>query len=553
MQKMIYRFLRVSVFLIFAGIAGCTSNSQNPHNITTDVANKLTENITFDNGAFVGGVKPAENTAPELILKSVIMPDTIEFGKKFDIELYTDYAGGDVAGAVMYVPPANAGYVQVTASLEMITATTASHPSSLGAEGKYVMHLSAVIQESSIYAGKIPKLEFALYKNLAGGIAVGNYASHETKLPDAPDGGTSEDAGEASWNANGEVTMVLYVRDYNNTVFVGGDFTIIGGQARSHYAGIDGTSGLATDWISDSNGAVLALNGDSTKNKGIIGGRFTTVSGQARNHLAAFDTATRNITSWDPSPNGDVHVIFWNDIGHAFLYVSGKFTTIAGQNRNYVASFEPTTGGLTSWDPNVTGGLGVFSMHWGDNAQSIYLGGSFTTIGGQTRNNIAAVDATTGLATAWNPNANNTVYSIYRCDINVPVVYAGGSFTTIGGQTRNHLASLDLTTGLATSWNPDVNGDVYVIEKDHGPQQASVLYVGGSFTTIGGQTRNHLAAFDLATGNLKAWNPNANGTVNTITANAESSTVYVGGKFTSIGGKARNHIAAIDVVTGQVK
>ena len=37
-------------------------------------------------------------------------------------------------------------------------------------------------------------------------------------------------------------------------------------------------------------------------------------------------------------------------------------------------------------------------------------------------------------------------------------VYAGGDFTSIGGQTRNYIAALDATTGAATAWNPNASG-----------------------------------------------------------------------------------------------
>ena len=36
-----------------------------------------------------------------------------------------------------------------------------------------------------------------------------------------------------------------------------------------------------------------------------------------------------------------------------------------------------------------------------------------------------------------------------------------GLFTSIGGLTRNHIARLDPTTGLADSFNPNAGGDVY--------------------------------------------------------------------------------------------
>src|SRR5205807_5773930 len=68
----------------------------------------------------------------------------------------------------------------------------------------------------------------------------------------------------------------------------------------------------------------------------------------------------------------------------------------------------------------------------------ILAGGAFNTIGGQTRNYIARLDATTGLADSFDPNANDQVSSIaVQAD---GKILAGGYFTTIGGQTRNGFA-----------------------------------------------------------------------------------------------------------------
>ena len=56
-------------------------------------------------------------------------------------------------------------------------------------------------------------------------------------------------------------------------------------------------------------------------------------------------------------------------------------------------------------------------------------GGDFTAIGGQACNRIAALDASTGLATSWDPNAGNAVYAL---SVSGSTVYAGGVFTNIG-------------------------------------------------------------------------------------------------------------------------
>ena len=59
----------------------------------------------------------------------------------------------------------------------------------------------------------------------------------------------------------------------------------------------------------------------------------------------------------------------------------------------------------------------------------ILVSGVFTaSIGGQRRNHIARLDATTGLADSFDPNANDFVYSIaVQAD---GKILAGGSLTT---------------------------------------------------------------------------------------------------------------------------
>ena len=71
-------------------------------------------------------------------------------------------------------------------------------------------------------------------------------------------------------------------------------------------------------------------------------------------------------------------------------------------------------------------------------------------------------------------------------------VYAGGRFTGIGGQWRENLAALDASTGNATPWNPDASPRQLLAVTVSG----LTLYVGGEFTSIGGQRRAGFAQFD---------------------------------------------------------
>src|SRR5204863_311733 len=78
-------------------------------------------------------------------------------------------------------------------------------------------------------------------------------------------------------------------------------------------------------------------------------------------------------------------------------------------------------------------------------------------IGGQARRRIAAIKASTGVVTAWNPDADSTVWAIA---VDGRKVYAGGYFNTAGGLTRHRIAAFDATTGLATAWNPNASRHV---------------------------------------------------------------------------------------------
>jgi hypothetical protein len=159
----------------------------------------------------------------------------------------------------------------------------------------------------------------------------------------------------------------------------------------------------------------------------------------------------------------------------------------------------------------------------------------FANIGGQARNNLAALDPATGLATAWNPNSNGTIRDIA---VACGTVYVGGFFTTIGGQARNRLAGIDVGSALATGFNPNAGGPVLSLSVGNG-----LVYAAGIFNALGGQTRNRLGAVDVTTGLATPWNPNPNNAVRVLSTGG--GWVYAGGSFGAIGATVQANIAAI--------
>src|SRR5438045_8516691 len=81
-------------------------------------------------------------------------------------------------------------------------------------------------------------------------------------------------------------------------------------------------------------------------------------------------------------------------------------------------------------------------------------------------------------------------------------LYVGGSFTIIGGNTINRLAEIDATTGnVNAAWTPDPDAQVNALDVS-----GSTLYIGGNFLNIAGQARSYLAAINTGTGNITTWN-----------------------------------------------
>ena len=129
----------------------------------------------------------------------------------------------------------------------------------------------------------------------------------------------------------------------------------------------------------------------------------------------------------------------------------------------------------------------------GSIAGHLFVGGDFSTIGGQTRNHLARLSPSTGQADiAWDPNANGT--GVRALTITGSDIYAGGDFTLVGGVSHNRVVRLPTEDGGAndSDWNPIANGTVNALAST-----ATRLAVGGAFTTVNGQSRQGVALFDL--------------------------------------------------------
>jgi hypothetical protein len=367
-----------------------------------------------------------------------------------------------------------------------------------------------------------------------------------------------------AWNPDAN-SSVEAIEVSGNIVYVGGTFTptlvvpnSIGGAPRNNIAALDASTGLATSWDPNVNAAVhdLALAGSMV----YAGGEFDSAGGETpRNNIAAFDATTGAVTAADPNANGAVQslAVFGNTV-----YMGGAFTTLTPPNgdppslRSGIAALNATTGAPTSWNPGAD--LPVQALAVSPDGNTVYAGGDFTHIGlGASRNHLAALDAATGSATSWDPGADGTVSALATTSNKV---YVGGSFTTIGGAPRSNLAFLKGTgtTGLLQPWDPSPDGPVYAIlvggtTPCTGTDATLTVYIGGNFTSLKGAQRFRIAAVKSSGSGTVCtnWNPNPTDNGGAVRALARSGdTLFMGGDFTSAGGFPLNRLAAVDVVSG---
>jgi hypothetical protein len=178
---------------------------------------------------------------------------------------------------------------------------------------------------------------------------------------------------------------------------------------------------------------------------------------------------------------------------------------------------------------------------------TVYVGGWFAHLRGLPQHRvIAAIDAATGEIRDWQGARDGIVDAIAVKD---DTVFAAGLFSMMGGKSRRNLAAIDATTGLATEWNPVLGPGIGGEWRDVQALglQGNTLYVGGFFGSVNGVTRNYLAAVDATTGEVVPdWDPNPDGFIWSLALGPK--TLYAGGGFERINGIPIGSIAALGAV-----
>ncbi|MFT4297507.1 MAG: LamG domain-containing protein [Micropruina sp.] len=189
--------------------------------------------------------------------------------------------------------------------------------------------------------------------------------------------------------------------------------------------------------------------------------------------------------------------------------------------------------------------------------KTVYVTGSFTkarppgTAAGSWQEvpaqNIFAYDITTGDRIPFD-HSLNAQGLVIRASADGSQVFVGGDFTQVDGQSRQHLAAFDTKTGQLTSFDGRANGPVRALAFI-----GNTVYAGGNFRTVAGEARSLFASYSVTTGKLSSWKPKGDpdGQVMAMVAAPDKSRIIAGGSFTTINSKAAYGMGAIDAKNGK--
>jgi hypothetical protein len=307
------------------------------------------------------------------------------------------------------------------------------------------------------------------------------------------------------------------------------------GVAQNYYAKWIPTFGKPGDFVGIY-GTVNAFTvyDDGTGPALIVGGRFTQAGG----------VVTHNIAKW----NG----YYWSALGSGVGTLSGEYVSaLAVYNepsgpKLYVGGLFNSAGGApasgiarwngASWSTPGSGASGTFSpcvsaltVHNEGKIPALYAGGNFTLMSGIVSNGIAKWDGKDWYALKGGVDTC-FVTSLVSGTVGketVPSLYVGGTFTQVGGGlTAPHVAKWANTNWYVVGTGTD--GDVLALAILN-----KALYLGGVFTVAGPYTANGIARWNGSTWSGMSGGVGWGGSVNALAVYDEGNgpVLFVGGLF----------------------
>jgi len=253
---------------------------------------------------------------------------------------------------------------------------------------------------------------------------------------------------------------------------------------------------------------------------------------------AKLSLSTGNLESWFPDPVGYVvnNTHAMATAGNK-IFIGGQFTHVNGLEREGVYMLNTQTETILPFKLDATyAKVGALKLV----KDTLFVGGTID-VTGSISNSVFAYQVSTAARFNW---TTTKVGYVNTMEVSDKYVFVGGSLTEpSGGANRRNLFAINRATGVLDTWAPDPSLSVDKLLLFN-----NKLYASGHFMAIAGQTRNRVASFELSDLSLTNWNPNANGRVSAIFA--RNGLIWLGGSFSAIGGTPSNIFAGVEPSSG---
>ena len=224
------------------------------------------------------------------------------------------------------------------------------------------------------------------------------------------------------------------------------------------------------------------------------------------------------------------------------VVVGGTFKSINGVVRANLALIRPDGSVDPDWNPGTDGSVETLAVGPDD---SVYVGGWFDQAGGAPRNGLARLRGDgDGAASAWDAALADDPNVFALAVDAVGTLYAGGNFNLPDGD-HVYLATF-AGSDAAAGWRVVASqaGDVaFALALD---EDGGLLDVGGIFADVRGARRDNLARLAIADGSLQDFAPQPDSTVYALAFDTASDALFVAGEFSNIGGATRRGVARIE-------
>lgn len=348
-------------------------------------------------------------------------------------------------------------------------------------------------------------------------------------------------------NAGLDADVFAIVVQPDGKILIGGSFTKIGRTGRNRVARLnaDGSLDSSFDPGTGASGLVEVLV-RLADGRVLIGGRFTTVQGQPRPYLARLHPTGGLDTSFNAAP--DDLVLAAAVLPGGGVVIGGSFMAINGTPRSGIARLDQH--GVLDPNFNLVLDSTVHAIA-ADTDGSVWFAGNFKTVQGLSRARVARVLPDGSLDPRFDPGSGST-HAITAMSLQTGGrAVVGGAFTAFDEQPSWYLARLSSDGALDGTFTPGIApvwGGVLALQTDG----LGRLIVGGEFYTIDGESRVGIARLE-PNGRLDRTFDPGNGIANSDgfspivrgVALQPDGRVLIGGRFTSVNGVKLNYLARL--------